>query len=47
MNDTDKAPESEQKDEKKPNERLGFELSSSVKIFDPETNKVFVQMRAD
>lgn len=33
--------------ERKPNERAGFHLSSSIKITDPNTGEVLVQMRAD
>lgn len=33
--------------EKKPNEVGGFYFSSSVKITDPNTNEVLVQMRGD
>jgi len=32
---------------KKPNEESGFSFSSSVKIFDPETNEVLVRKRGD
>lgn len=32
---------------KKPNEQGSFYFSSSVKIFDPQTNKVFVHKRCD
>lgn len=33
--------------EKKPNEMGGFYFSSSVKIFDPETNQILLQKRGD
>lgn len=33
--------------EKLPNEQIGFHFSSSIKIFDPETKEVLVQMRCD
>jgi hypothetical protein len=33
--------------EKKPNENVGFFFSSSIKITDPNTSEVLVQMRAD
>lgn len=33
--------------EKKPNENAGFYFSGSVKITDPDTGEVLVQMRAD
>jgi hypothetical protein len=32
---------------KKPNENNGVYFSSHIKIYDPNTNKVFVQKRAD
>jgi hypothetical protein len=32
---------------KKPDENSGVYFSSSVKIYDPETNEVFVQKRGD
>jgi hypothetical protein len=34
-------------EEKKPNENLGFYLSSHIKIFDPNTKEVLVQKRGD
>ena len=33
--------------EKKPNENGGFYFSSSIKITDPDTKEVLVQMRGD
>lgn len=33
--------------EKKPNENAGFYFSSSIKIFDPNTQQVLVQKRGD
>jgi hypothetical protein len=33
--------------ETKPNEQSGFYLSSSIKIFDPNTEEVLVQQRGD
>lgn len=33
--------------EKKPNETGGFYFSSSIKIFDPETQEILVQKRGD
>jgi hypothetical protein len=33
--------------EKKPNEQVGFFFSSSIKITDPNTNEILIQMRAD
>lgn len=35
------------KPEKKPNENAGFYFSSSVKIFDPNSQQVLVQKRGD
>jgi hypothetical protein len=32
---------------KKPNEQVGFHFSSSMKITDPKTGKVILQMRCD
>lgn len=32
---------------KKPNENAGFHFSSSVKIFDPNTNEIIVHKRGD
>ena len=32
---------------KKPNEQVGFHFSSSMKITDPKTGKVLLQMRCD
>lgn len=37
----------QQKAEKKPNEQVGFYLSSGIKISDPNTKEVLVQMRGD
>jgi hypothetical protein len=34
-------------EERKPNENAGFYFSSSIKITDPETGQVLVQMRCD
>ena len=36
-----------QKAEKKPNEQVGFYFSSGIKITDPNTKEVLVQMRGD
>lgn len=33
--------------ERKPNEHAGFHFSSALKITDPDTGEVLVQMRAD
>ena len=37
----------EKEPEKKPNEVGGFYFSSTIKIFDPETNEILVQKRGD
>ena len=37
----------DQQPKKRPNEQVGFYFSSSLKITDPNTGKVLVQMRAD
>jgi hypothetical protein len=37
----------DQQPKKRPNEQVGFYFSSSIKISDPTTGKVLVQMRAD
>lgn len=37
----------EQKPEKKPNENAGFQFSSHIKIFDPNTKEVLVKQRGD
>jgi hypothetical protein len=42
-----KQPEQPVKTERKPNEQAGFHLSSSIKITDPNTGQVILQMRAD
>lgn len=34
-------------DPKKPNEQYGFYFSSSLKITDPQSGKVLIQMRCD
>jgi predicted nucleotide-binding protein (sugar kinase/HSP70/actin superfamily) len=45
---TAKKKETEQQQEqKKPNENAGIVLSSHMKIYDPNTNEVLVQKRAD
>lgn len=33
--------------EKRPNENAGFYFSSSVKIFDPNTQQILIQKRGD
>ena len=49
--DNNEQPQSEVKPEvsegKKPNENAGFYFSSSLKITDPNTKEVLVQMRGD
>jgi hypothetical protein len=40
----EQSPESQ---EKKPNEQVGFYFSSGIKITDPNTKEVLVQMRGD
>lgn len=46
MNEIEKNNEAEIK-QPAPNEQSGFVFSSSVKIFDPNTEEVMVQMRGD
>jgi hypothetical protein len=36
-----------EKSEPKPNEQVGFYFSSGIKITDPNTKEVLVQMRGD
>lgn len=36
-----------EKSESKPNEQVGFYFSSGIKITDPNTKEVLVQMRGD
>ena len=44
----DKSEKVDQKDEQKPvNELGGFYFSTAFKIFDPNTEEVFVQQRGD
>ncbi len=48
-NETEKEPKLDQQPKKpqpKPNERAGFVVMGHVKIFDPETQQVFVETRA-
>lgn len=42
-----KLPEKKETENKKPDETCGYYFSSAIKIFDPNTSKVFVQKRAD
>ena len=37
----------QEKTVQKPNEQVGFYFSSGIKITDPNTKEVFVQMRGD
>lgn len=39
--------ETRQNVEKKPNENAGFSFSSSIKIFDPNTQQVILHKRGD
>lgn len=44
----DKSEKVDQKEEQKPvNETGGFYFSTTIKIFDPETEEVLVQQRGD
>jgi hypothetical protein len=47
MSEDKKTPPPPQNEERKPNENAGFYFSSSLKITDPETGRVLVQMRCD
>jgi hypothetical protein len=49
MNENKKLIDSDtvETDGKKPNENAGFYFSSSLKITDPETKQVLLQMRCD
>lgn len=48
MNEDNKNIEqSEKNTEKKPNENAGFYFSSSIKITDPESGQILLQMRCD
>lgn len=48
MNKTvEQTKEAPEQPEKKPNENAGFYFSSSIKIFDPETQEILVQTRGD
>lgn len=45
---SEKPEQVEEKQEEKPvNENMGFYFSSSIKIYDPNTNEVLVQQRGD
>jgi hypothetical protein len=46
-NNENKQPVEPTNVEKKTNEQAGFYFSSSLKISDPETGEVLVQMRCD
>lgn len=47
MNQDKQEDKKENLPEKKPNELGGFHFSSSVKIYDPETNQILLQKRGD
>lgn len=48
MNEKDENKQSQQeKTVQKPNEQVGFYFSSGIKITDPNTKEVLVQMRGD
>jgi len=42
-----KLTDSKSKVEDKPDENVGYYFSSHLKIYDPETKKIYVQKRAD
>jgi hypothetical protein len=44
---TEKSEKPDEKSESKPNEQSGFLFSSAVKIYDPNSKEVLVQMRGD
>lgn len=46
-NKVQNVPQKVEKTEKKPNEQGTFHFMTTVKIFDPQTNQVFVQKRCD
>lgn len=46
-NKTEKSEIKDSKDAKKPNEDIGFYISTHLKIYDPNTKEVLVQKRAD
>ena len=47
MNENSSNGEERKLPEKKPNEHGGFYFSSSVKIFDPNSQEIIVQKRGD
>jgi len=47
IENTENQPKNEDKPQKKPDELGGVYFSSSIKIFDPETNEILVQKRGD
>lgn len=48
MNEKDNTKQNlESNKEKRPNEQVGFHFSSSLKIHDPETGNVLLNMRAN
>ena len=44
---TSSAADNTAKKQKKPDDHGGFYFSSKLKIFDPNTNEIFVQKRGD
>lgn len=44
MNDKSE-DQQEQKEQSRPNETGGFDISGVVKIYDPETKEIFVEVR--
>ena len=47
MNDNSKLDENKPEVEPKTDEKVGFYFSSSIKITDPETKEVLLQIRGD
>lgn len=47
IENTENQPKVENTPQKKPDELGGVYFSSSIKIFDPETTEILVQMRGD
>lgn len=47
ITEKNKNPQQSSVPEKKPNENAGFQFSSHIKIFDPNTKEVLVQKRGD
>ncbi len=44
---TEKSEKPDEKPESKPNEQSGFLFSSAIKIYDPNSKEVLVQIRGD